>query len=50
MYYDKRYNEKPNVWETVKIQGYTSKSDGVYHNPLLVSTEIEIEELATGLS
>lgn len=50
MYYDKRYNDKPDVWETVKIQGYTSKSDGVYHNPLLVSTEIEIEELAKGLS
>jgi hypothetical protein len=50
MYYDKRYNNKPDVWETVKIQGYTSKSDGVYHNPLLVGTEIEIEELAKGLS
>lgn len=50
MYYDKRYNEKPDVWETIKIQGYTSKSDGVYHNPLLVGTEIEIEELAKGLS
>lgn len=50
MYYNKKYNEKPDVWETVKIQGYTSKSDGVYHNPLLVGTEIEIEELAKGLS
>lgn len=50
MYYDKKYNNKPDVWETVKIQGYTSKSDGVYHNPLLVNTEIEIEELAKGLS
>lgn len=46
MYYDKRYNEKPDVWETIKIQGYTSKNDGIYHTPLLVSTEIEIEELA----
>lgn len=50
MYYDKRYNEKPDVWETIKIQGYTSKNDGIYHTPLLVSTEIEIEELAKGLS
>lgn len=50
MYYSKRYTEKPINFEPVKIQGWTTKATGEVHNTLLNQTEIELKELADGLS
>ncbi|WP_455714112.1 hypothetical protein [Anaerosporobacter sp.] len=44
-----KYSKKPSGFDIVKIQGYTSKKDGVYHAPLLSQKETDIEDLAIGL-
>jgi hypothetical protein len=50
MYYKKQFKNKPTSSDTKKIQGYTEKATGIYHKPLIIKTEIEIEDLANGLS
>jgi len=50
MYYEKRFDNKPNVYETAIIQGYKDKKSGTYHEPLIIPTTIDIKDLAEGLS
>lgn len=50
MYYGKQFNGKPDKYETCKISGYKEGKAGIYHEPLIIPTEIDIEDLAKGLS
>lgn len=46
----RRFNEKPDTWSLVEMQGYVRKKDGKYFPPKLIQDEIELEELAYELS
>lgn len=46
---EKTFTKKPNGFEIVKFQGYTTKGTGEYHPPTVIPVEIDIKDLAIGL-